>query len=122
MGALIRRPRQAESKRSPPWTGGRGGKVHSLPRGAAGKPAERFGGQVRQLQGGDEHRSERIRHTRSEERGSRRGRWRAWAPKIRPGFSAAPLWDRGRQRPGSAGGVLLATLALTLRLRRDGPG
>jgi AcrR family transcriptional regulator len=41
-----------------------------LPRGAAGKPDERFGGQVRQLQGGDEHRSERIRHTRSEERRS----------------------------------------------------
>src|ERR1700716_1698628 len=60
-------------------------------RGAAGKPAERFGGQVRQLQGGAEHRSERIQHTRSEERRSRRGRWRAWTLKIRSGFSAAPL-------------------------------
>ena len=37
-------------------------------RGAAGKPAEGFGGQVPQLQGTDEHRNERIRHTRSEER------------------------------------------------------
>src|ERR687886_25345 len=83
--------------------------------GAAGKPAERFGGQVPQsgvpreiedsvgweMQGADEHRSERIRHTRSEERrsllggprlrGMARGRWGAWAPKIRLSFSAAPL-------------------------------
>jgi hypothetical protein len=54
-------------------------------RGAAGNPAEGFGGQVAQVQGAAEHRSERIQHTRSEERrsllrgprlrGMARGRW-----------------------------------------------
>ena len=47
-------------------------------RGAAGNPAERFGGQVVQIQGAAEHRSERIRHTRSEERRSLLG-----GPRLR---------------------------------------
>src|SRR5215831_16011462 len=91
-------------------------------RGADERPAERFGAQVVQIQGaadsgsprnpwvswGGEPRSERIQHTRSEERrrllggprlrGMARGRWAAsgvptkpasWggqAPKIRTGF------------------------------------
>jgi hypothetical protein len=54
----------------------------SVARGAAGKPAEGFGAQVVQIQGAAEHRSERIRHTRSEERRATRemGRMSAKAP------------------------------------------
>jgi hypothetical protein len=69
-------------------------------RGAAGNPAEGFGSQVAQIQRAVEHRSERVQHTRSEERrrllrgprlrGMARGRWVAWAPKHRLGFSASP--------------------------------
>src|SRR5262252_704967 len=81
--------------------------VCTMLRGAAGNPGERFGAQV-QIQGaavsgsprnpwvswGGEHRSERIRHTRSEERrsllggprlrGMARGRWAASGVPTKP--------------------------------------
>src|SRR5260370_7599048 len=50
---------------------------------------ERFGGQVVQMLGAAEHRSERIFRCVSEERRSQRRRWAAWAPKIRRGRPAA---------------------------------
>src|SRR6266852_8326913 len=58
-------------------------------RAMAGDLGERFGGQVVQMLGAAEHRSERIFRCVSEERRSQRRRWAAWAPKIRRGHPAA---------------------------------
>src|SRR2546430_5465265 len=63
----------------------------SMPRSTAGNLHEGFGGQVPQMQGAAEHVRERIRNTRPSARRRRRGRWGAWAPKHRGGFSAALL-------------------------------
>src|SRR6266849_641141 len=61
-------------------------------RAIAGDLGERFGGQVVQVLGAAEHRSERIFRCVSEERRSQRRRWAAWAPKIRRGAPAGALW------------------------------
>src|SRR5262245_23866983 len=71
---------------------GVGGGGPSDSSGAAGNPAEVFGGEVGQLQGGTphlrwgplQHRSERIRDTRSEERRRGRRRWSASGVPTKP--------------------------------------
>ena len=60
------------------------------PRGLAEKVGERLGGQVPQMQGGAEDHRERISRCVTEDRRSRRGRWGAWAPKIRLPFRPDP--------------------------------
>src|SRR5438105_12673984 len=61
---------------------------------------EGFGGQVPQLQGAAEHVRERISNTRPSARRRRRGRWGAWAPEHRGGFSAALLRGEAVPEPG----------------------
>src|SRR5713226_3283227 len=57
----------------------------------AGDLVERFGGQVAQMLGAVEHRSERIRRCVSEERRPQQRRWAAWTPKIRRRLPAMTL-------------------------------
>ena len=81
------------------WQKGDPGSSRITLGGAAGNRGEAFGGQVVKVEGGDEQRSERIRHTRSEERrsllggpclrGMPRSRWAASARSHACALAAA---------------------------------